>query len=310
MPTGQISSTAARGGYSFNDRLSSEFYKQAQSQMKMAQFARKKVDFKLHQGQVMNFDKVFRVNSAGGSLTEGQRFNKTYFTIGQGSLTIGMWGNAIQMTEYVDDISQISIKTNGIEQLKDDAARTKDTALEAVLTTCPWRYSASGTAAGEFTSNGTASGTSSSPFNAYHCRKMVNELRRNNAPTTMGGGYWGILTVMAHDGLYADIESLSKYTTMDNAAKGEVGRYYNTRFVVETNAMSEDIGDTTYEIGEAYIFGKEGVVQEGTAKPMHLRFDDGEFQTDQYIAWLEYTGYALIWATADAQCHVIKYDSL
>ena len=308
--TGQISTTSARGGYAFLPWLDSDFRKQAQAEMRFAQFARVKKAFGLRKGKVMNFDKRGRVNDAGSSLGETTRVPKSYFPIDQGTLTIGEYGNAIMLTEFVEDIAQLSIKTAGVDELRDDAARVKDAAIEAEMDNCAIRAVGTATASTIFTTDGTATATAGSNLNKYHVRKIVDYLKVNNAPPARSGNYWSICTIQAYSGLYEEIESLTMYTTLDNAAKGEVGRYYNTRFVTETNAMDNTIGASSVT-GEAYFFGKDGTVMEGMAKPLHLRFDEEDFGREQYIAWLETCGYRLIWRNGDTitQVRTVKWCS-
>lgn len=291
--------------------LDKKFRRTAQSQMRFKQFAKTSYRAGLKRGQVFNFDKRGRLNEAGGAVGEDERVKKTFFPVDQGTLTVGEFGNAIELTEFLEDTAELSMRTEGMDELRADAARVKDVQIEAEMDYCANRFTPTTGSTGDLVTTGTATATASSALKAVHVRTIIDELRRNNAPATRGGDYWGILTIQAHQGIYTDIEAITVYTTLDNAAKGEAGKYYQCRMVTETNAMSESIGTAAALCGEAYFFGKDGTVYEGVVHPLHLAYEDEDFGRIQYIAWLETVGYRLIWRSGDSitQVRTIKVDS-
>ncbi|KKL79134.1 hypothetical protein LCGC14_2017860, partial [marine sediment metagenome] len=66
--------------------------------------------------------------------------------------------------------------------------------------------------------------------------------------------------------------------------RGEVGHYYKTRFIEETNVLVNTIGSGSV-FGEAVFFGADSV-REGVAIPEEIRIDiPKDFGRDQGIAW-------------------------
>ena len=297
----------SRGGYASLPRLSKKVYHQAQALMRIRQFASQKEEFGKSRGQSWNFDKVSRIDTAGGTLAETNTVTRNGFTMDQGTGVIYEWGNAADYTKFVQDVSEISIKDETVMALTEDQARVLDAAVESQMDLCAYRYVPLGTASSTITSNGTAGGTAAANFSKYHAKKMTAQLKRLNAPTNRNGGYFGIMTITAAEGIYDDLEDMQQYTSPEFLARGEVGRYFNVRYVEETNAMDDSIG-TSDVAGEAYIFGRD-TVKEGVAVPPYMAYEETDFGRSKSVAWLATLGFKLIWEVGDVQHAIIKLDS-
>ncbi len=307
MPTGQVFATSTSGGYTALPWLSEDWRKQAQNLMKIRQFARKKQAFGKRKGLSVEFDKFSRIGTAGGTLTETSTIPQNDFTISQGTCTLKEWGNSIPYTELVETVGQISIKDRSVSELRDDAARVLDKNLYNNLATCAYKYVGSGPASGVLTTNGTATATSTSNYNRYHCKKMVGYLKRLNAPAASGGYYFGILSVTAGEGIFDDLESVKMYTSFEDMALGEIGKYKNVRHVEETNSLKDSFTNYTSG-GEAFIFGDDAVM-EAVAAYEEIRYQEFDFGRDKRVAWYGVLGHKLIWDVGDTQQTVVHFTS-
>jgi len=166
-------------------------------------------------------------------------------------------------------------------------------------------------------------GTNTSSFNAYHVRRMVDELKKRNVPgwSGLGGDYVCICSVEALSGLYADVESVWQYTESgyNKVLNGEVGRYYGCRFVEDTyatrytySASARTSTAKSWAQGkslDAYMFGSP-TVREAIVVPEEIRVKvTTDYGRSKGIAWYFLGGWAIEWDT-QADCRIIKWDSL
>jgi N4-gp56 family major capsid protein len=301
----QLWVTSSLGGYFANAYLSKQLREAAQPLLRFRQFATVKEAFGKGKSATVNFDKVSNVATAGGTLTETATFSKTNFTVTQGTLTLTEYGNAIAYTGKLEALSQWGVRAPVVRALKNDQAKVLDAAVEAQMDACYYRYIGTATGGGTFSTAGTATATNTSAFNAYHLKTMVDKLLELNAPPYDGDNYFCIGTVSAVRGLYDALEAIWQYTKYPT--NGEVGSYYRTRVVRDTNSMDNTIGSGDVG-GEAYVFGEDAVL-EAVAVPEEIRAEQEDLGRSLTVGWYALLGFKIIFQT-DPDDRIIKFDSL
>lgn len=296
--------TSSYGGYFANAYLSKKLREAAQPLLRFRQFSTVKEAFGKGKGDTINFDKVSNVASSGGTLTETATFSKTQFTVTQGTLTLYEWGNAIDYTGKLEALSQWGVRSPVVRALKNDQAKVLDAAVETQMDACKYRYVGTATGGYAITSNGTATATNTSAFNAYHLKTMVDTLLGLNAPPYDGDNYFCIGTVSAIRGLYDALESIWQYTKYPT--NGEVGSYYRTRVVRDTHSMDNTIGSGSVG-GEAYVFGEDAVL-EAVAVPEEIRAEQEDLGRSLTVGWYALLGFKIIFAS-DPDDRIIKFTS-
>jgi hypothetical protein len=182
-------------------------------------------------------------------------------------------------------------------------AKVIDSAVEAQFDACKIRaVYVTDTASVAFTTNGTATATCSVNIDDYAVKEIVDYMEATlKAPLYDGDHYVCIATVKALRGLHDHLQEIWKYT------KGEVGMYYNVRFVKETNAMNNAIGASAVA-GEAYFFGSD-TVMEAIVIPEEIRMKvPTDYGRSRGIAWYALLGFKIIWE-GDPDNRIVKFDS-
>jgi hypothetical protein len=210
----------------------------------------------------------------------------------QGTGTLYERGKKIDWTRKYEDLAQISARQPLVTALSDHYSKQTDADVEAQFDACKIRYVGTTTAAGTFTTNGTATYTCTSAFNAYHVQAMVDYLYGTlKTKPYDGDNFVAICTVKAKNGIYNDVESILQYTKYP--ATGEFGRYYDCRFVkTNTASMSNAMGASS-AYGEAYMFGKSTVMY-GMAVPMQvIPKEETDFRRSRGVAWYDIAGFKI-----------------
>jgi len=124
---------------------------------------------------------------------------------------------------------------------------------------------------------------------------------------TAVGGYSGFFSDTAAGG-FVDV---SKYTDLlaQNMFRGEIGKYYMTRIVEETNLLPNTIGSGA-GLSAAVLFGDDAV-KEVVAVPEELREKiPTDYGRSQGLAWYALLGFQKIWSqSTDSEEHIIHYTS-
>jgi hypothetical protein len=213
--------------------------------------------------------------------------------------------NSAAYTGKLGALSAFGVKDATVQALKNDWVKVLDSAVEAKMNETKIRYVASTGSTYNIYTNGTATQTASVGLDKYHVRMIVDYMLGTLlVPPISGEDYMSILSVSAYSGLYGSLEAVWQYTKYPT--NGEVGKWYNCRFVRETNAMDNAIGVSNIT-GEGYFFGADAVL-EAVAQPEELRYDSKDGGRDQRVYWNALLGFDLIWQQ-DPDVRVVKWDS-
>lgn len=312
-----------QSGFLTNNKLSKHLQHAAQPLLKFRQFVSIKEAFGKGAGQSVNWNKIANVGTYGGKLVETNTMNETTQAITQGTLTVTEYGNAIPFTMKIEALSEFDVKEIIEKGLRNDLVKCMDGEVEREFNQTPLRYVGTTTAGGALTTNGTATATNTSALNAYHIRRMVDELKKRNVPgySSADGDYVCIASIEAISGMAGALESINQYVESGHKkiANGEVGRYYGCRFVEDRFATRFTYDSTartatakawtTANSLDAYVFGSD-TVREAVVIPEEIRMKVvTDYGRSKGIAWYFLGGWKLEWTDAPS-ARIIKWDSL
>lgn len=307
----QIFATNSLGGFLTNAKLSKQLRHLSQPLLKFRQFAQVEAASGKNKGDTVTFNKISNISTAGGTLVETSTIPKRNFTITQGSLVLVEYGNALAYTGKLEALADFSIDVPVRRVLMDDMAKVLDSAAGAVYQTSDYKATVVNTATTSFGSAGAAPATAGASLSDKNVRDIVDEMRTLNIPHYDGeGNYVSICSTNSIRGVYDFFEPKAVQTTMSPLMSGEVGTYYETRFVRENNVLSNVLGSTSAE-GEAVFFGDDAV-REGVAILEEIRVDiPKDFGRDKAVGWYAILGFVKPWDfSSDGETRIIHVTSL
>lgn len=306
----QVFATNSLGGFLTNNTLSAQVRYKAQTMQKFRQFCDMEPAAGTNRGNKVFFDKISNISTSGGTLTETDTIPKRNYTITQGTLTITEYGNSIPFTAKVKTLSDIQVPETVRTVLMNDMRVVLDSAAATQFMTNDYIATITNTATTTFGTAGLALATAGANMSDKNVRDIVDKMKILLIPKREDDNYACVASTNSVRGLYDFFEAKAQLTTLDPLYRGEVGRYYNTRFVEETNFLSNSDGSNGL-YGEACFFGADAV-REGVAIPEELRVGiPADFGRDQAIAWYALLGFQQVWDfSSDGQTRIITVNSL
>ena len=277
--------------------------------MKFEQFCEVREEWGKNAGETFKFDKYGNIDTQGGTLTETSTIPSRSYRLYQATATLYERGNSIPWTRKYDDLAQVADRKAPVTILKNDMAKVRDIAAEAEFDKAKIRYVATASNGGVFTTNGTATATNTSQhLNTSHVRTIIDYMYQTlKCETYDGQNYMAICSSDALSNLYASVESILQYTKFP--ASGEVGKYYDCRFVKTNHGHSNVVGKNS-DVGEAYFFGGNlAPVYVGWAVKPEIRPKElTDYGRSRGLAWYLINGYKIAWA-GDPDNNIVKFDS-
>ncbi len=309
---GQVWVTNSVGGYLSSKNLSKELRNVVQPMVKFRQFADIKDAVGKNKGQIFTWDVFSDVATQGTTLVETNTMPETNFTITQGTMTIGEYGNSVPYTGVLDDLSEIPVREIVNKALKNDAKKAFDLGVAGQYNTTLLRVAPTAgtdTAAVTLTTNGTATATNAVAYNKNHAKAIVDIMKERNIPPYIGDDYMALAWPTTLRQFKNDLEGVHQYTEsgFQLILNGEIGRYENTRYVEQTNvAKGTNWGQG--KSGFIFFFG-EDATSEGIATPEEVRGKiPGDYGRSKGVAWYYLGGFAKNRLSA-ADERIVKWDS-
>jgi len=272
-------------------------------------------------GDTLYFSKVGDIAVTGSSLVESATIPSGKPPITQGSVVMKEWGYQVPFTSKLGTLSEYDIKKLINKTLTNHAAKTLENAAGVAATSRLLKFSCTATAAGMMTTDGTFGATASFQMNLDHVKDVVDFFNKNSIPPfDSQGNYVCVATVAAMRGLRDSLESTLAYTESGQQAKegggigrglsklpGELGKFYNVRFMLATSFLSQAVGTSTNK-GEALFFGGDAL-KEFAAINEEIRIKvPQDYDRDQGIAWYCMTAFIAPWLWSDDSqeniCHL------
>ena len=329
---GQLFSTNSLGGFYASLNLSKELRMGVKAAVKFRQFASIKDAWGkvTRTGQTFTWDTVPMLTRASRALSETNTMPQGNHTVVQGTLTVSERGFSVPYTEFLESLSMVSVRTPIMKVLKQDAATDLDALAHQQFNATPLRVVSTSSADTAFTltTNSTATATNTTLISKINVRAIVDGMKGRNIPFYTESEYYAIARPASLRLLKSDIESVHQYTEtgLQKIMNGEIGRYWETRFVEQTAIPAGGAADsTTYDpftdtadawngsAGDWVFFLGDDTVAEAihTAEEIRAKNPD-DYGRSKGIAWYFLGGYGLAHGFGGAnsdQARIVKYDS-
>lgn len=324
------------GGYMYSDELSDTMRTALQPIVKFRQFcdAKDATDKGLERGEAFQWNVYSNVQQQGGQLQETQRMPKTRFTVRQGSLTITEYGNSVDYTKKLDNLSKQPVEEIIHKVLKHDAVKAIDKDAWQQFDNCVVRVAPTGgnsTTSVTFEEGLQSTITNNVAMGKEHVKLISDGMKERNIPPYKGDDYMAIARPTTLRTFKNDLEALKIYVDVGfgMVMNGEIGRYEGVRFCEQTHINKGGAYDSitagTYDPiapGGAdpwnnnlsdwcYYFG-EDTVAEALAIPEEIRGAiPTDFGRDRGVAWYALLGFGIVHGevTDSAQGRIVKWDS-
>lgn len=280
--------TNSLGGNLTNNKLSKQLRNQALPMYVYRQFAGIKDEgLGKSKGDTVIFDKVLRINTKGGTLSETSTVPSNIIKIVKDSVVVNEYGNSIDYTKKLEDLSEWSPDNIFLKGLRDDIAEVLDSAAYVPFTGAKMVVVCTKTDTTVFTSNGTATATAAASMSDKNVRDIVDEMKRKQCPKIGGKkGYYGsISSIRSLRSLYDFLQAIAQYTEPEYRYNSEVGKYYDTRFM-EDNAFLSDAVGSSGSYGNGFFFGEDAIL-EAIAVPEYTVADPPtDLGRSRKVGWL------------------------
>lgn len=218
---GQLWTTNSLGGFLGNRKLSRTIRHAAQPLQKFRQFCQIKEALGKNKNDLIFFDKVSNVATAGGTLVETNTMPETQVTIRTGTLQVTEYGNSIPFTGKLEDLAEFDVDNVITVALRNDQAKVLDSQVASKFVLTQLKYTcltASTVGSFETAASNTATGTTTAScnFDLYHLKQCADKLATLNTPKYDGENYICIASVNALRGVkdHTDWEDAAKYGAM------------------------------------------------------------------------------------------------
>lgn len=310
---GQLWVTSSLGGYLGNRKLSRTIRHAAQPLQKFRQFCQIKEALGKNKNDLIFFDKISNVATAGGTLVETNTMPETQVTIQTGTIQVTERGNSVPFTGKLETLAEFDVDNIITVALRNDESKVLDSAVADQFKATQLKYACISTSSGAFATrtNGTATSTCTANFDVWHLKECVDKLKTLFVPKYDGENYICIASINAVRGIkdHTDFTDAAKYGDPERLFSGEAGRIYGCRIIEESNYLSNAKGSGA--LGEAIVFGADAIM-EAVALPEEIR---AKIPTDygraRGIAWYGILGFAKIWDyTGDGETHIIHVNGV
>lgn len=283
----------------------------------IAQFCRREPGFGKKMGESVTITKVKNMTvPTSAVLNEHTSIPVDTFEIATSSITVSEYGRGVEYTSLSNDLSFFDINNPVQRKLKDQLAIYLDNLAASAFDdayVCAIPTSAS---AITWDTDGTPSTEATNNLSAAHCGVIRDYMRDSlHVPWYKSGYYMGIGSTKALRGIKGDgeFQAWRQYLRPEEVLfKSEVGMVEQIKWVESNNtsALSNAKGSGSV-LGEAFIFGDDGVALVEVEAPELRAAIPGDFGRSKAVAWYGILAFGLIWdATATAgEARVIRVTS-
>ena len=317
-------SDSGASGFRTTVDISKKVVHAAQPLMKFRQFVSVEPAFGKNKGESVQ---IYRAGNTAtvedtAAINELDRIPTTNVAVTPRLITVNEYGRAIPFTGKVETLAEVDVESNVyLKALRNHMVKTIDYHVAQAFKGSDIIAIPTSSTALTWDVDGTASTTATSNITAKHIKDIVDAMKTGEfgantgrpIPYYDGESYVCLASNKFLRGLKddADYEVTAKYAHPEDLYLGEVGRFYNVRFV-ETNhitALSNGVG-TGSVLGEAIFFG-EDPVREIVAIPEEIRSKLPEdFGRDKGLAWYAMLGWGRVWDfSTDSEEHIVRVAS-
>lgn len=216
----------------------------------------------------------------------------------------------------MDALGQFELPSTVEMKLRDDWVKVLESAAGDQFVAADYVGVCVTTASTAITTNGTATATATADLTASNIRDFVDFFKKRNVPKYDGRNYVLIGSTELLRGMHDDTGTggwidVSKYTAEFAASifAGEIGTFYNVRFVGETGYLSDTVGNGSTH-GQGVMFGADNVI-EAMTEPEHIRVKNSmDYGRDLGLAWYALLGFQKVWDfSRDGEEHILFITS-
>lgn len=333
---GQLWAVNALGGFMFSPELSNVLRMAVLPVVKFRQFcdAKDATDKGLQRGDKFSWNVYSRVVTKGNTLDESSAMPETNFTISQKTLTITEYGNSVPYTGKLDNMSQHPVQEIIHRVLKHDCKQALDIAAWTQFNTTGLKVQATGgnstTLVTFSASPGGSTGIANNiAFGKGHLRPIIDGMKERNIPVFVGDDYYAIGRPSTFKQIKVDLEGVYQYTEtgFQMIMNGEIGRFYNCRFVEQThipqggaenattfNPQTDTAQPWSNGLSDWIFFFGEDTVAEAIAIPEEIRGKiPGDYGRSKGVAWYALLGYGRTQGDSTAadfaNSRIVKWES-
>lgn len=298
--TGQLWVTSSLGGYLTNNSLSKSLRKQNDANWVFRQFCDVKEDQGKKKGDTVYFDKLLRIDTKGGTLTETATIPEHKWKVTKGSVVVTEIGNSVPYTEKLQTLAEFDPQDISSRTLKSDMLEVIDSLVAAQFDDTDYVCVCTTTASTVFTTGGSATATAGCNASDKNVRDIVDYMVKKWIPKFSDNNYRGIVSVNTQRGIYDYLQAVAQYTEPEFRHNSEIGQYYTCRFVLDNSgAILTDTVGTGSVYGEGFIFGQEAVM-EAVAALEEIRMKiPTDYGRSKGVAWVGTMNWKKIWDVDD-----------
>ena len=328
---GQIWAVNSLGGFYYSLNLSKDLRMGVEAMSKFRQFCdiRDAWGKVTRAGQTFTWDTVPMMARASRALTETNTMPQGQHTVLQATLTMNERGFSVPYSEFLESMSQFTVRQPIMKVLKYDAAVDLDCLAHQQFNNTPLRVSATATGdAVTLTTNSSATLTASAGISSTNLKSIIDTMKGRNIPRYENGDYYAISRPLAARNVKNSLETLLQYTESGIAKvmNGEYGRFpEGLRMIEQTTipiggATDSTTFDAFADTGDAwnsgsgttgdwvFVFG-EDTVCEAIHTPVEMRAKiPDDYGRSKGVAWY-WLGGVGITHTNVVQARILKFDS-
>lgn len=254
----------------YGNQLSDVLRLQVEPLTKFRQLADSQISAGRHRGNTFTWSIMGDITTAGGVLAENVTMPVGSLSVSQGTLTVSEFGQAVNYTRFLEDLSKFSMEDALGVALTNDCAKTLDRQVwnQFTLTTTQLSANANSNtqvilwtgAAGTQTVNAVTQ-QNNVTMTLAHVRAISTLMKNRNVPAYRGQDYYAIARPSTWEGIQSgtpqggtsanssfmsdSLQGIHQYTAtgLRYIMEGEIGRYRNVRFIEQTN-IGAGIGKT------------------------------------------------------------------
>jgi len=298
--SGQLWVTGSLGGSLTNNSLSKSIRKQNDPLWVYRQFCDVKEDPGKKKGDTVYFDKLLRLDTKGGTLSETATIPENKWKVVKDSVVLTELGNSVPYTEKLETLAEFDPQDISSKALKSDMLEVIDSLIAAQFDDTDYVAVCTSTSSTVFTTGGSATATAGCNMSDKNVRDIVDMMKKKWIPAYADGNYRGIVSVNSQRGIYDYLQAIAQYTKPEYMHNSEVGLYYNCRFVCDNygGALSDSIG-TGSIYGEAFMFGQEAVMEAVAALEEVRMKIPTDYGRSKGVAWVGTMNWKKMWDVSD-----------
>lgn len=306
-------STDSLGGYLTSPELSHNVRQKAQTKQRFRPLSTPEMAFGMHKGDVLNFTKVGDAED-GRVILENETVPTTNITFTRDTVQALEYSIGIDFSWRLDILARLDVYNNIIQALINSMARTLDKAAAAQFRAADLVYTPTGSTTVPAYTLGTAGvalAVATRPFSVWDHRNIVDLMASTYNMPFYDESQFLVVGSQAYLRSFHEDRQWETMVAPQNAGRafrGEVGDFYGTRFIGETNVLNNNLGN---DLGEAIYIAADAVM-EITVYPEEIQAKLGtDYGRDRGMRWVYYGAWKKTWNyPTDTQARAIRVYSL